>query len=440
MSDTNPPVEILTQSKTQVHNHPIDKVLETGNSMSEIAKTPFQRIEAYLKSKYDLCYNEVSNEVEFRKKGTEDEYQVLNSSTIYRELEHNGYKISIANLEAILRSDFVIIHNPLTEYFENLDEWKSSDEDLIDKLASHIIAPNQKRFNYHFKKALVRTVAGIMSPGFFNKHAFIIVGLEQNTGKTTFIRFLVPPALKDYFTENISTTDKDGLISLSENFLINLDELAMLGKADINKLKSMFSMQRIKVRHPFGKKAQATPRRASFFGSTNEDDFLIDSTGSVRWLCLEISGINFDYSLPGNIDINMVWAQAFQLFKSKSYVYQLTKADLIENELVNQKFRKNTAEYDLLLSNYIPGNIEDNNGFYTASQFLEQLAPKSTFFKLTPEKMGKALTALGFTKKQKRINNPYPEYGYYFKFRIDVEVPINEGTTLSINDDNPLTF
>lgn len=412
--------------------------VKNANSMGKKAQTPFQLAEAYLQSKYDLRYNEVSNEVEFRKKGTEDEYQVLNSSTIYRELEHNGYKISIANLEAILRSDFVVIHNPLTEYFENLDEWKSSDEDWIDKLASFIVAPNQKRFNYHFKKALVRTVAGIMSPGFFNKHAFIIVGIEQNTGKTTFIRFLVPRELENYFTENISTTDKDGLISLSENFLINLDELAMLGKADINKLKSMFSMQRIKVRHPFGKKAQATPRRASFFGSTNEDDFLIDSTGSVRWLCLEISGINFDYSLPGNIDINKVWAQAYQLFKSNSYVYQLTKSDLVENERVNQKFRKNTPEYDLLLSYYIPGNIDDNDGFYTASQFLEQLAQKSSFFKLTPEKVGKALTALGYTKKQKRINNTYPEYGYYFKYRADLEVPIIEGTTLSLNDNNEL--
>ena len=116
-------------------------------STAKIAQTPFQRVEAYLKSRYDLRYNEVSNEVEFRKTGTEDEYLVLNSSTIYRELEHNGYKISIANLETILRSDYVVIHNPLTEYFENLPEWKSSDEDLIDKndstttLKRHLFAP-----------------------------------------------------------------------------------------------------------------------------------------------------------------------------------------------------------------------------------------------------------------------------------------------------------
>lgn len=411
-----------------------------NDSTAKLAKTLFQRVENYIKHKYKLRYNEVSNEVEYKKKDSDDVFQVLNSSTIYRELEHNGYKISIANLEAILRSDYVPIHNPLTEYFKKLPEWSITNEDWIEKLANYIIANDQKRFNYHFKKALVRTVAGIMKPGFFNKHAFIIVGQEQNTGKTTFIRFLCPDELMEYFTENISTTDKDGLISLSENFLINLDELAMLGKADINKLKSMFSMSRVKVRHPFGKKAQATPRRASFFGSTNEDDFLIDSTGSVRWLCLEIKGINFDYSSPGMIDINMVWAQAYSLYKNNNFIYQLTKSDLVENEVVNQKFRKSTAEYDLLLSNYVPGNESVNDGFYTASQFMERLSEKSTFFKLTPERVGKALVALGFSKKQKRMDHPYPEYGYYFKYRIDFEVPANNPTSLTFNEDNELKF
>jgi len=411
-----------------------------NDSTTKVAKTLFQRVENYIKRKYQLRYNEVSNEVEYKKLDSNEDFQVLNISTLYRELEHNGYKISIANLEAILRSDFVPIHNPITEYFNKLPEWLITDEDWIEKLANHISANDQIRFNYHFKKALVRTVAGIMKPGYFNKHAFIIVGQEQNTGKTTFIRFLCPDELLDYFTENISTTDKDGLISLSENFLINLDELAMLGRADINKLKSMFSMSRVKVRHPFGKKAQATPRRASFFGSTNEDDFLIDSTGSVRWLCLEINGINFDYSCPGKIDINMVWAQAYSLFKDNNFIYQLTKSDLAENEVVNQKFRKNTAEYDLLLSNYEPGNESNNDGFYTASQFVERLSEKSTFFKLTPERVGKALVALGFSKKQKRLDHLYPEYGYYFKYRTVFEVPANNPTSLTINDDNELKF
>jgi predicted P-loop ATPase len=408
--------------------------------MSEKALTPFQRSEAYLLEKYDLRYNEVSNQVEFRQKDSNDDFKELNSSTIYRELEHNGYKISIANLEVILRSDFVATHNPFFEYFEKLPEWTYTDEDHIDKLANHVTAYDQKRFNYHLKKALVRTVAGIMQPGYFNKHAFIIVGKAQHSGKTTYIRFLVPPELQDYFTENISTTDKDGLISLSENFIINLDELAMLGKADINKLKSMFSMQQIKVRHPFGKKAQSTPRRASFFGSTNEDDFLIDSTGSVRWLCLEIESINFDYSNDGNIDINMVWAQAYQLFKSKSFKYDLTKQDLLENEVANLKFQKNTPEYDLLKEHYYPGTPELHDGFYTATQFLGQLNLKSTFFKLTPEKVGKALTALGFSKKSKRLDDTNPVYGYFFKYRSDFEVPFNEGTTLSTDDNNNLIF
>ena len=92
----------------------------------------------------------------------------------------------------------------------------------------------------------------------------------QNSGKTTFIRFLCPPALKNYMTENISF-DKDSLIALIENFIINLDELATFSKVEINSLKSILSKSFIKERHPFERKAKKLSRRASFIGSTKHD-------------------------------------------------------------------------------------------------------------------------------------------------------------------------
>ena len=74
---------------------------------------------------------------------------------------------------------------------------------------------------------LVRTVACAVDDHLYNKHAFILVGSAQHTGKSTFCRFLCPGALANYRVDTIPQ-DKDGMISLSENMFINLDELSSI--------------------------------------------------------------------------------------------------------------------------------------------------------------------------------------------------------------------
>ncbi|MBB6107692.1 Virulence-associated protein E [Mucilaginibacter lappiensis] len=90
--------------------------------------------------------------------------------------------------------------------------------------------------------------------------------------QTTFSRFLVPERLKKYFVENISV-DKDSLIALSSNFIGILDELSTLSRFEINALKSVMSKLLVNVRHPYERRTKMTPRRISFFGSTNMTEF-----------------------------------------------------------------------------------------------------------------------------------------------------------------------
>ncbi len=392
-----PAISLKSNNGKDMQKNDIDK---TGNV--------FEEAEKYLAKHYDFRYNTVSNSVEYRPKNAE-KYEVLNENTIFRELQKNGKKISMASLNALLASDFVDEHDPIKEYFENLTKWDGYDH--INHLASYVSTKNPKRFVYHLKKHLVRTVACAINDKFFNKHAFIIVGYTQNSGKSSYIRFYCPPALENYQTENFSI-DKDGQIALSENFIINLDELATLDKQDINKLKSIFSRDRVKVRHPFGKKAMTTPRRASFFGSTNDQQFLTDETGSVRWLCFEIDRIDWDYSIK--IDINKVWSQAYHLYNDKNFKPQLTPEDIAENEKENRKFQKSSPELEAIIKHLEPGN--ETNDFMTAFEVMELLKiyyPTSRFNHL---KVGKVMTQLGFLRTIKRheidgkIN---PVYGYY---------------------------
>lgn len=392
--------------------------MEKESKGSEKRKAlPIIEVQQALGEWYDLRFNEISGSVEGRKKD-ENSFEELNENNLFIQLLSNGYRISFSNLCALLNSEFVPKHNPFVDYFESLPQWTDETPDYIDFFANHIVATDQVDFNHHFKKMMVRTVACAINEQVFNKHAFILVGGEQNTGKSSFCRYLVPNALKNYYTESIPN-DKDGLISLCENFIINLDELSTLSKFELNHLKSLFSKDRVRVRHPFARKAQTDPRRASFVGSTNEDTFLTDTTGSVRWLCFEIIKIIWEYN---EVPIDFAWSQAYALYKS-GFKYQLTAEEIKVNEARNEQFQQNSTEYEYVQLYLRPGNPLDNDDFWTTTEIRHHIINKSERKAdiKNNDKLGKALRKLGFQRVPKRIGDEkQPRHGYFVKY-LDIE-------------------
>lgn len=382
------------------------------------ALSKFEKVEELIAENFELRFNEVSNEIEFRRRNEEQsEFDVLNENNVYRFLQHNNIEFSMAKLTSLLRSDFVLRFNPFRNYFEQLPPWDPQrDADYITKLCTYLPVKDPDRFQLQFRKALVRVVACALQDVIINKQALILVHEEQNSGKTTFIRWRCPPALNKYIAENIST-DKDSLIALSDNFIINMDELATLSRAEINTLKSMFSKETIKVRRPYDKNATAVPRRASFFGSTNKAEFLTDETGSVRWLCFELTDrINWDYKQDLNIDD--IWRQAYSLYKS-GFKYELTPEEIQANEQANRQYQVTTPEIELIQKNYAPGTKEQHDAFYQATDFLNNLTEKCPTARLNLNNIGKALKILGFERSCKR-SDKYPVKGYFIKF---AEIP-----------------
>ena len=374
---------------------------------------PIVEVQQALNEWFDLRFNEIAGVVEGRKKD-EDDYKILNENNLYIQLLSNGYRVSFSNLCALLNSEFVQPYNPFKEYFESLPPWTIDDTDYIELIANHVEAVDQPQFNHQFKKMLVRTIACAIDDHIFNKHAFILVGGEQNTGKSTFCRYLKPDALKNYFTESIPS-DKDGLISLCENFIINLDELSTLSKFELNHLKSLFSKDSVRIRHPFARKSQTDPRRASFVGSTTEDTFLTDTTGSVRWLCFEIVKITWDYD---KIPVDKAWSQAYVLYKS-GFKFQLTPDELKENNTRNQKFQQIPIEYDYIQKYLLPGNELDGDIFQTPTEIRAYIVSKADYKAdiRSTEKIGRILVQLGFKRVSKRIEgNEYPTWGYIVKY------------------------
>ena len=301
-------------------------------------------------------------------------------------------------------------------YFKQLrDTWSEVNHgDYIRKFTRYIQVQGQERFEIQFKKWLVRCVACCLRDDFFNKQALIFVQEQQNSGKTTLTRFLIPDQLKTYQAENISV-DKDSLIALSQNFGIIQDELSTLSKTEINAQKTLMSKSQVKVRHPYDKKPKMEPRRASIWGSTNKAEFLTDVTGSVRWLCFTVREINWNYIKE--IEIDRVWAQAYQLYLT-NFHYEMTAKEIRENEIMNNQYKTISPEVELVQKFFSPGTKEDHDKFMTATDICHQLALNiSGNLRVSPVEIGKALKLLGHVQTQVRRNEAqaFPEKGYYIK-------------------------
>jgi predicted P-loop ATPase len=378
--------------------------------MAQKPSSRIRRLEAFIKDHYHIRYNTISNQVECKNK-TESQYAPLNESIIYRQMHLNDIKVSLQQISILLNSDFVTRYNPITSYFKRIGSlWDSAVHgDYIAYLAEFVAVERKKDFISHLRKWMIRTIVCCHDASYYNKQALILVGERQNSGKSSFMRYLCPPELKGYMAENIST-DKDGLIALTENFLINMDELSTMSKYEINSLKSVFSKDRIKVRLPFERRASMLPRIASFMGSTNKTQFLNDETGSVRFLNFEVNSINWNYAQE--VDINIAWSQAYQLWKV-NYPYELTSSEIQQNEIINNQYKLSTPELELILKHLTPGTPDKHEYFWTASEVLQFLLEHThTRMRISAINIGKALKMAGFKQSQKRTET-FPIRGYF---------------------------
>jgi len=371
-----------------------------------INQNKFNLAEQYLSAKYEFRVNIVALTIEYKEYG-ENIFKEVNENSLFRELQNVNICLSLTNLISLLRSDFVLKFDPLIDYFENLPQWDG--EDHIYQLSTYVKTKDQPAWENHLKKHLVRTVKCALNPYYFNKQALILVDPRQNSGKTTFCRFLCPLSLKDYLAEDINT-DKDSRVLLAKNILINLDELALLSKKDINSLKSFMSKDQINERLPYDRKNTILSRRASFIGSTNSLEFLNDETGSVRWLCFEINSIDWIYK--EDININKVWAQAYYLYET-DYVADLSKEEILASEERNKSFHVLTVERQLITELFDFDYLNNPENFRTSSQILRDILKFSNGVNVNHIMVGKALTALRCPIGRDKLSNR----GYFIKLK-----------------------
>lgn len=225
------------------------------NAAKLVSFDSIEDIEEFLSTTYSFRKNVVLHRTEFRKL-REDFYSLLTDThfnSIFRALHLHGYRCTMAMLKSILDSDFVVTYNPFLEYFNKLAPWNRQMPDYIHRLTQSIntTCPEQQWATI-FKKWIVGVVACAVDPKNVNHQVLVLVG-NQGIGKTQWLNRLLPIPLKDYlYCGLVNPNNKDTLINLSENLLINLDELENLNKSELGSLKALITQSSIRLRKPYG--------------------------------------------------------------------------------------------------------------------------------------------------------------------------------------------
>lgn len=342
--------------------------MKTENS--NLNETPKLPMETYLKDKYEFRYNIYTNGVEFKLKSKESfkEMTDFDLNSLVRELKANKYKISKGSLDDNLKSNFSKRHNPLKDYINSLPKWDEK-IDHISELASRIKTDDNEFFTNAFKRWFVAMVSSGIDESIFN-HTMLIFSGNQGIGKSTFIRNLLPPALRNYsYSGNINPNSRDTLVYLSECLIIDLDELSNLTRKQNNDVKELITKSKIKLRRAFGRMHENLVRRASFIGSLNDDKFLTDLTGNRRFLCFKVNEINYRSS----INYEGIYSQAFALYNS-NFKYYYDKEEINEINARNEKFRTVSPIEEIIKSKYIPAKNKFKAELYmNASELLTWL-------------------------------------------------------------------
>ena len=304
-------------------------------------------------------YNQVTDQMLYQWKNN-DSWQQVNTIVINtfrgRMAEDTGKRVLTNDVKSVIESDFARQIHPVREYILQLPTWDGRDR--VAELSSHVHAQAttvltsddeaQQFFHWALHKWLVAMVATWMSDHEGNQEILTLIG-PQGIYKTTFFRHILPPPLHEYFWENAhnSFRSKDDKIALTENCLVEIEEVEAIEGADMAELKGLVTSLYVKERRPYAVYREQKARLASFCATGNQQKILTDKTGTRRWLCHLVT--NIDNPRDWQLDYEQLYAQLYQEYQS-GFRYYLSKDEEQLLELRNQPFRRVSPEEELICS------------------------------------------------------------------------------------------
>ena len=235
-----------------------------------------------------------------------------------------------------VHSEDVPAYDPIGDYLSHLPKWDGQNH--IARLFSRLpgVTTEQQGF---LATWLLSAVAHWLQMDLLHGNECVptLIG-AQGCGKTTFFHRLLPPELREYYLDHLNLSNKfDKEMALTNNLIVNLDELEAIRPSQHAALKQTLSKSKVNGRPIYGASQEDRPRYASFVSTTNNLHPLTDATGSRRYICLTIpQGQYIDNT--GEIDYGQLYAQVVHELKVVGTPYWFDNNEVERIQQLNQNY------------------------------------------------------------------------------------------------------
>lgn len=277
--------------------------------------------------------------------------------------------------------------NPLQEWLTGL-QWDGVNR--VDNWLVHGFGSEDNEFNRLLgRKWIIQAVARAIKPGCQADATLVLVG-RQGAGKSTGLRAL---AGNEYFSDTPLDFSKDSFQQIRKAWIYEIAELdAFRGRAH-SQIKGFLTASSDLYREPYKVRAEMVLRHVVFAGTTNEESFLTDSTGSRRFFPVRTNYVSRKWIVENRVNL---WAEAYFYF------------------MQGEKWYLNAAEEEALADLQQPFQVNDAWEEVIAQWLQSSMADAFTIERV----MGEALQLHPYQmdkKKQMRIAETLRRLGYLQK-------------------------
>lgn len=334
------------------------------------------QMQEFMKRRYEFRFNQLTSQVECRERNSFSFYfrpvdkRLMASITMNAQFE--GLKLWDKDVARYVTSDRVPVYQPVEEFLYDLPHWDGKDH--IGDLAKRVPC-NNPHWALLFRRWFLSMVAHWrgMSKNHANSTSPILIG-PQAYRKSTFCRLILPPCLQAYYTDSIDFSRKrDAELYLNRFLLINMDEFDQIGINQQAFLKHILQKPVVNTRRPNASAVEELRRYASFIGTSNHKDLLTDTSGSRRYIGVEVTGV-IDVVRP--IDYDQLYAQAMEaLYHNERYWFD-EKEEALMSE-ANREFEQSPAIEQLFLVYFRVAEEEEEGEWLLAADILQRIQKMS---------------------------------------------------------------
>lgn len=286
-------------------------------SSDDLAKERESDVEKVKSVLHDLRRNELTNNLEYTDNNGRTvvmQGSDLDLMTVKLSCE-NGIFIPEQRVKAAIQ--YAASKNmfcPIKRYLDHCAAHAKPHEDW-DKIGEVFLGNQHHLSTLAMQRMMIGAVARAYDPGCEMSWLPILVG-AQGVGKSMFSRSLVPTGLFSEVSTPLDTLMREQY-RLHVAWLLELPEIDnYFNTRNIENFKNLITTRVDEVRFPYASLPSKLSRRFVLIGTTNRNQFLVDSTGNRRFIPLEV-GANFLIPWKQMIqERDSLWAAAVQAYRS----------------------------------------------------------------------------------------------------------------------------